>query len=565
MSTSNESMTIEWDVPIRTSRGSIVRADVFRPASAGRYPVIMTHGVYGKGLPIEQLRHRMLAQAKSHPHMDADRGADLADTFTTTEVEAVADDDYRTWEVVDPTVWVAAGYVCIRVDSRGTGTSEGRLDPMAPDEIDDYADGIEWAGTQEWSNGRVGLCGKSYYAMTQWLVAARRPEHLAAICVWHGLSDWYRDATRHGGILYQFWERFWYPHLVLPVQHGADAGTNPHSGLPIAGATVLDAATLAANRVDVAQDVRDHPFIDEYHRARTPDLSRIDVPLLATADWSDHDLHLRGTIRGFESVKHPQRWLEIHAGGQFDDPDSVELQRRFFDYHLKDETGDWSTQPTIQLSLRGTDGTSTRLDATEWPIPGTTWTPWYLDAGAATLERVKLSSGSSRSYDAPDGDIVFLGGPLSTEETVLGPVSARLYISSSTSDADLFLTVDAVDAEGSIVELRDHRMGLTPLSVGWQRASHRAVDSERSRPGQPFHVHDVAELLEPGEIVSVDVELCPTGITLPAGHRLRLTLSGSAAGHDDPVDRPETVFRNRITLYSGPKYPSQLLIPVVEV
>jgi uncharacterized protein len=556
-------MAIDWDVPIEMSDGTVLRADVFRPSVAGQYPVIMTHGVYGKGLPIERLWHNMLVQAQAHPQIDNVRGADLADTINQHAIDDVAPNDYRVWEVVDPSIWVPAGYVCVRVDSRGSGASPGYLDPMSPSEIDNYVECIQWAGTQAWSNGRVGLCGKSYYAMTQWLVAARQPEHLAAICVWHGLSDWYRDATRHGGILYQFWETFWYPQLVLPVQHGADAGINPHSGRPIAGEVILDTDTLTANRTDIAQDIRDNLFIDDYYRQRTPDLDRINVPLLAAADWSDHDLHLRGTIRGFQTVASTDKWLEIHAGGQFDDHESVVLQMRFFDHYLKDGVGDWETQPRVQLAIRQADGSTTRFDATDWPVPGTTWTPWYMDFSTQSLSANPPTDETSYTYDATGEGVALLGAAVSDDTMLLGPVSARLFLSSSTTDADLFLTLDAVGPDGHRVELRDHRMGLTPVSIGWQRASQRANDSARSVPGQPFHTHENAEPLRPDEVIQVDIELCPTGLRLPAGYRLQLTVRGHGAGHDDPFDRPTAIFDNMVTLYGGARYPSHLLVPTV--
>ena len=258
-------MIIDWNTAIRMQDGTVLRADVFRPKEPGTYPVILNHGVYGKGVPIERFRFRLHKLAESLP--DHVLVPDVADAVGSTDEEVpIAPEDFRVWEAVDPLTWVPKGYVCIRVDSRGSGESPGRLDPVSPGEIHDFAECIEWAGEQEWCNGRVGLCGKSYYAMSQWLVAAQQPRHLAAICVWHGWSDWYRDATRHGGIMYQFWEKFWYPQLVLPVQHGMGtrAGTNPHSALPIAGEETLDAATLESARADMVADIRQHPFDDEY-------------------------------------------------------------------------------------------------------------------------------------------------------------------------------------------------------------------------------------------------------------------------------------------------------------
>ena len=85
------------------------------------------------------------------------------------------------------------GFVVIQVDSRGCGKSPGYLDPRSPREIVDYYECIEWAAAQPWSNGKIGLLGISYYAMTQWRVAALRPPHLAAICPWEGYVDYYRD------------------------------------------------------------------------------------------------------------------------------------------------------------------------------------------------------------------------------------------------------------------------------------------------------------------------------------------------------------------------------------
>ncbi|MBA2933897.1 CocE/NonD family hydrolase [Sphingomonas sp. CGMCC 1.13654] len=557
-------MQIDWDVPIPMEDGTLLRADVFRPDGAGLYPVIMTHGVYGKGLPIERFRQRLLAQRERHPLLKQDdlTGADLADAMTGGSGDDIASDDYRVWEVVDPLHWVPAGYVCVRVDSRGSGRSPGRLDPLSPQEIRDYAACIEWAGTQPWSNGKVGLCGKSYYAMSQWLVAALKPPHLAAICVWHGWSDWYRDATRHGGILYRFWENFWYPELALPVQNGADAGVNPHNGLAIAGAC-LDVETLVANRADIVEDIRTHPFDDDhYYGVRTPDLKAVDVPLLASADWSDHDLHLAGTIRGYLECASREKRLEIHAGGQFDDAPFVAFQQRFFDHYLKGE-GDWLSQPPVQLAVRQADGGSRIAVADGWPIPDTRWTKLHLDAAGLRLADRPPMRRAEASFEAGGDGLVFETAPFNEDILVAGPIAATLQLSSDTADADLFLVLDAVDAEGKRVELRDHRGGLTSMTVGWQRASHRALEPKRSTIGAPWPSHRHAEPLVPGQIYEVHVALRPGCLYLPAGHRLQLTVRGNGPGHDDPVDRPAALFDNEVKLHTGLDAPATLMLPVV--
>lgn len=564
----SEYMKIDWDVPIEMEDGAILYADVFRPTEPGKYPVILSHGVYGKGLPIERLRHRLFKLASSMSNNSAGNvfGSDLADAVIPSKYIDIAEDDYRAWEVVDPTEWVPHGYVCVRVDSRGSGSSPGKLDPLCPREIKDYAACIEWAGVQSWSTGRVGLCGKSYYAMSQWLVAALKPSHLAAICVWHGWSDWYRDATRHGGIMYEFWKNFWYPQLALPVQNGLgpEAGVNPHSSRPIGGNTTLDYNTLVKNRADIVSGIRTHPFEDEhYYKVRTPHLEEIIVPVLASADWSDHDLHLRGTIRGFKNVKSKDKWLEIHAGGQFDDEISVDMQRRFFDYHLKETQNNWNDAPPVQLALRQVDGSATICRSSAWPIPNTKWTPYYFDFSNNSMGINEPTAASKLSYNA-DGDEVTIYSQTMTEDiTIVGPVSATLWISSSTADADFFLVLNAIDPAGKLVELRDHRAGLTPMTVGWLRASHRAIDPKRSTPWQPYHTHTSSEPLIPDQIYKVDVELCPTSLHLPAGSKLCLTIKGNSPAHNDPVDRPVELFNNIVTIYNAPNMKSQLLIPVI--
>ena len=100
------------------------------------------------------------------------------------------------------------------------GCSPGKVDPFSPRETKDFYDCIEWAGVQPWSNGKVGLNGISYYGINQWHVATLQPPHLAAMCIWEGCADWYRDMTHHGGILCTFWEN-WYDMQVKTVQYGA--------------------------------------------------------------------------------------------------------------------------------------------------------------------------------------------------------------------------------------------------------------------------------------------------------------------------------------------------------
>ena len=198
-----DGMRIDFDVPIPMSDGLVLKADVFRPIKEGRYGVLLSHGPYAKGLAFQDgYPNAWDIMVQYHP--DVPRGST---------------NKYESWEVVDPEKWVPDGYVCVRVDFRGAGRSPGYLDVCSPLETRDFAECIEWAGAQPWSNGKVGLAGISYYAINQWQVAALQPKHLAAICAWEGFADFYRDATHHGGILSTFFAN-WYDMQVKTVQHG---------------------------------------------------------------------------------------------------------------------------------------------------------------------------------------------------------------------------------------------------------------------------------------------------------------------------------------------------------
>jgi predicted acyl esterase len=126
----------------------------------------------------------------------------------------------------------------------------------------------------------------------------------------------------------------------------------------------------------------------------------------------------------------------------------------------------------------------------------------------------------------------------------------------------------------------------TPIAHGWLRASHRALDQEKSLPHRPYHTHDRIEPLVPGEVCSLDVEIWPTSIVIPAGYRLALTIRGNDyrydgelsdfaqrfhyAGrgvgpfkHADPDDRPEGTFASKVTVHVGGETDSHLLVPII--
>lgn len=116
--------------------------------------------------------------------------------------------------------WTKHGYAIVRCDERGTGQSPGILDTMSAGTSECFFDVVEWAAEQPWSSGKVGLLGVSYFAGSQWRVAARRPKGLAAIIPWEGMSDYYRDRCRHGGIFSNNFINFWWNRQVITNQYG---------------------------------------------------------------------------------------------------------------------------------------------------------------------------------------------------------------------------------------------------------------------------------------------------------------------------------------------------------
>jgi uncharacterized protein len=563
---------IDWDVPITMDDGVILRADVFRPDAAGSYPVLMTHGPYAKWLAFQDGFARQWANLASE-HPDALAGSS---------------NSYQNWETVDPEKWVPDGYVVIRVDSRGAGRSPGYLDIFSPRETRDYYQCIEWAAAQPWCTGKVGLLGVSYYAINQWQVAALQPPHLAAICPWEGGSDFYRDFTRHGGILNVF-VRQWYPPQVAGVQHGVGERGPRHraTGGLAAGPETLAGPELRERRADTPDALLEHPLDDGYYRDRSPQLEQITVPVLSAANWAHH-LHTRGNFEGYGRVASSQKWLEVHGlqhWVEFYTDYGVALQKRFFGHFLKGADTGWDRQPPVLLQVRRVDGSFTERAETQWPLPRTQWTRFQLDIARGQLSPEPDSVRRSAAFDALGEGLMFWTPPLDQDLEITGPAAARLTVASSTADADLFLTMRVTDPAGRDVTFASGQDPRGCVGFGWLRASQRKTDPGRSFPWRPWHTHDEHQPLTPDEPAELDVEIWPLSVVIPAGYRLGVCVQGrdfelpgagpwpSAFGvtmrghgifvHDERADRPAATFGGTTTLWSGGASPSYLLLPVI--
>jgi len=491
---------------------------------------------------------------------------------------------YQSWEVVDPEKWIPEGYACVRVDSRGAGRSPGFVDPFSPRETKDFYQCIEWAGVQPWSNGKVGLNGISYFGTNQWHVASLHPPHLAAICVWEGMADWYRDGTHHGGIVNTFWAN-WYDMQVKSVQYGlGERGPKSRAnGKWVCGDETLSDAELAKNRCNFGDEILAHPLDDEYHKARSPVWEKITVPLLTTANWGGQGLHPRGNFEGFVRSASKDKWLEAHGiehWTHFYTDYGRNLQLRFFNHFLKNGQGDWKNQPKVQLQIRHVDKFVERHE-NEWPLARTKWTKMYLSGNS-----LSSSPGNSKTitFDAMGDGITFISEPVEKETEITGPSAAKLKVSSSTEDADLFLVLRVFTADLREVTFMGAIDPHTPIAQGWLRASHRKLDKKLSTEYRPYHTHDEIQKLKPGQPVELDIEILPTCIVVPPGHRLALSIRGKdyewqkSTGaklsnfknellgcgpflHNEPRDRPAAVFGGKTTLHLDDN--SYVLLPVI--
>jgi predicted acyl esterase len=568
-----DGMKIEWDVPITMDDGLVLRADIYRPIKEGTYPVLLSHGPYAKWLHFEDGYETAWNRMKEkHP-----------------DVMIGTSNRYASWEVCDPEKWVPHGYICIRVDSRGAGRSPGYIELWSPRETRDFANCIEWSGVQPWSNGKVGLSGISYYAVNQWQVAALQPKHLAAMCVWEGFADFYRELSHNGGIYCTFAQN-WYDMQVRTVQHGL--GTKGQrsrmNGDWTTGPLTLSEEELGANRYDVRSAFFEHPLDDDFWKALTPDLSKITTPLLSTANWGGQPLHPRGNFEGFLRTSSSEKWLEVHGiehWTHYYTDYGLDLQKRFFDYFLKGEKNGWDKQPKVQLNVRHPGEKFNIRHETEWPIPRTNWTKMHLLPNHK-LSQTHESKEAAVEFEALSDGLTFLSDPMEAETEITGPVSAKLSISSSTTDADLFLVLRVFSPDLKEVVFQGALDTHTPIGQGWLRASHRKLDKNLSLPYRPYHSHDEKQVLKPGQVYELDVEIVPTSIVIPKGFYIALSIRGkdyvypggsggrlsnmknefTGCGpflHDDSRDRPISVYGGNTKIHWGDGCDNHVLLPII--
>jgi predicted acyl esterase len=524
-----DGMIIERNVAVRMRDGVEIYADVFRPADEKPAPPIVAWTPYGK-------------------HQN---GAGIFDANPSCEVRPGMVSRYATFEGPDPAYWVPQSYAIVNVDIRGMYYSNGDATFVSPEEAEDFYDLIEWAGTQPWSNGKVGLSGVSYLAVAQWRVAELHPPHLAAINPWEGWTDSYREIALHGGIP-DTW--FWTTRIA-------------------------DSWGCSTTRIeDIVRETKEHPFFDAFWASKAADLPKVEVPAFVVACWADQGLHLRGTLEGFKKISSPQKWLDVHGRKKwayYYAPDCVKRLQEFFDHFLKGVPTAVTKWPKARLEVREKYFAGKIVGENEWPIARTKYTKMYLDAKRGTMHRSPVRRSSSCSYSAVDSGPGLHRAEFEatfTQPTALiGHMKLRVFMAAEgADDMDVFVGIYKFDAKGNFVPFAYYSFfDDGPVALGWLRASHRELDKKQSTEFQPVHTHARELKFKKGEVVPLDIELWPSGTHFKAGEKLRLIVQGTDLQKYSKVKDPiyfrheDTVNSGRHVIHTGGRYESYLLVPII--
>ena len=262
------------------------------------------------------------------------------------------------------------------------------------------------------------------------------------------------------------------------------------------------------------------------------------------------------------------------------------MQKKFFGHYLKGEDTGWPEQPRVLLQVRHPGERFVERHESEWPLARTQWTKYYLNANTHSLEDTPVAEAAATTYAGFSDGVTFTTPPISQETELTGPLAAKLFVSSESKDADLFLVVRVFSPNMEEVVFQGALDPHTPIAQGWLRASHRKLDPEKTLPYRPYHTHDEEQPLTPGAVYELDIEIWPTCIVIPEGYRVAFTVRGkdyeypggvggglsnmknefTGCGcfiHTDPKDRPAAVFGKNVTLHCGGEHAAYVMLPVI--
>ncbi|TMA08225.1 MAG: CocE/NonD family hydrolase [Deltaproteobacteria bacterium] len=534
-------VTVERDVKVRMPDGTALDGDIYRPASSGRFPVILGAHAYNKDLQSPPMRPVGFTPMRGY------------------------------MESGDSTFFARRGYVHAVFNVRGTGKSEGFYQLMGPVEVQDICDLTDWLAAQPWSTGNTGMFGVSYFARLAKAVAAASPKSLKAIFAPFAGTDDYRHRCYHGGILAHGFLTHWRNSLHRPRYRSIYKEMNGEEAFrqaidramrdeeimtvpPLREA--LQNPEVGTNALVV--DVLLHPFDGPFWHARNAHDAKAMVPAYLGACWGNYGLHLPGAFTAWKDWKGPKKMV-IGPPIYLDRP-LYQYQHeslRWFDYWLKGINNSVMEEPPIRCFIPPTGEWKSLAD---WPPPETRWMTFYLHKDGVLSEHELWPGESVDSFDESNfehGAVTYATPALVENTEILGPSVLTLYLSTTDTEALLFVTLLLVDRSGN-----EHE-----LTRGWLRASQRRPRDD-SEPWEPMLAHEEREPLEPGKIYELRIPIVPTARLFQAGERIAIRIKG--ADDEPPLNSLQALARNhlrrprpaRITIYHDESHPSHVDLPI---
>jgi len=543
--------------------GVVLRADIYRPETAAKLPVILLRTPYDKSTYGEFVGFRSAAH----------------------------------------------GYVVIIQDVRGRHTSEGEWYPFKYESLDGY-DTVEWAAALPYANGKVGMFGASYVGATQLLAAVAQPPHLAGIFPLITASNYHEGWTYQGGAFEQWFNEYWTNYLAMDTL-GRRIDGNPHAlkwiwKLPLLNYPVVDPGQ-AESLAPYFRDWLQHPGFDDYWKEWSIEdrYEKILVPAYHLSGW--YDIFLGGTIHNYMGIKsrggnaagrRGQRLMlgpwqhddpfagevgEVNFGSQADfDPVPEMLQ--WYDHLFKAVTNDIPRRKPVQIFVMGRNVWRQEDD---WPLPRAKNTHFYLHSagkanslrgdgtlsaptpqaesadiyvydpadpvptrgGGLCCDNAHLAAGpfDQRPNEVRDDVLVYSTPPFKEDFEVTGPISVELFASSTAVDTDFTAKLVDVWPNGFAQNLTD---GI--IRARYRESSERPV------------------FMNPGEVYKFAIALWGTSNVFLKGHRLRLEVSSSNFPRFDrnlntgeDAARAERFVKATNTVYHDASHPSAVVLPIV--
>ena len=568
-------MAEERDCKVGMRDGKQLCVDIYRPEAPGRFPALVSLAAHNK-------------------------------EFNTPEFAAAALNAQPAWsrvwmggaEAGDSLYLASRGYAHVVGNNRGSGKSDGGGSPK----WDSY-DLVEWAAVQPWCDGNVGMIGLSAFAAAQFEAAALQPPHLKAIFPFgapHGYR--FRDMFP-GGVMHPFiylLDALTVNHQVrgAPAPLSADleqkwqwAMNNPDY---VMYPNIYNILTMKGQIYPLLFRALIDPFDTEDSVGEAEaSFANIKVPTYTGVSFSAYTYkrQMIGCLHAFEKIQAPKK-LMLSGVAQIERPfHSFHGEMlRWFDHWMKGAKTGVMEEPAVKVWVAGENRWR---QAGAWPLPETQWTPLYLH-GWGRLRSQPFTPGARDGLPAPDAFLQmpptqtdeiqrlrYMTEALAEDTPVIGPMSLTLHAAIDAEDTNWIVILKDVGPDNSVRSARDGEMqvpaGLPEREItrGWLKASCRAIDPERSRPGKPWHrlTREAWQPVIPGEVNEYVIELMASANLFRRGHRIcveitSLDLGSGPAGLTGVEYIPYHLCSSRTVthrIYRDGRHPSHLLLPVVPV